>query len=69
MGRLQLAVQAGKGGKSRLTMIPQKLAPGLAAHRERLRILHAKNREANAPRKRARLNVPGESAPALISRQ
>ena len=47
--RLQLAVQAGKGGKSRLTMIPQKLAPALAAHRERLRILHAKDREANLP--------------------
>ena len=49
LGRLQLAVQAGKGGKSRLTMIPRKLAPALAAHRERLRLLHAKDREANLP--------------------
>jgi site-specific recombinase XerD len=47
--RLQLAVQAGKGGKSRLTMIPQKLAPALKAHRERLRALHAQDREANLP--------------------
>lgn len=47
--RLQLAVQAGKGDKSRLTMIPQKLAPALGAHRERLRALHAQDRAANLP--------------------
>ena len=47
--RLQLAVQFGKGGKSRLTMIPPKLEPALRAHRERLRLLHAKDREANLP--------------------
>ena len=47
--RLQLAVQFGKGGKSRLTMIPQKLEPALRAHRERLRNLYAKDREANLP--------------------
>lgn len=47
--RLQLAVQFGKGGKSRLTMIPQKLEPALRAHRERLRELHAKDREAGLP--------------------
>ena len=47
--RLQLAVQFGKGGKSRLTMIPQKLEPALRAHRERLRNLHTKDREANLP--------------------
>src|ERR1035437_6931580 len=35
--RLQLAIQFGKGGKSRLTMIPPKLEPALRAHRERLR--------------------------------
>ncbi len=47
--RLQLAVQFGKGGKSRLTMIPAKLEPALRAHRERLRNLHTKDREANLP--------------------
>ena len=45
--RLQLAVQFGKGSKSRLTMIPPKLEPELRAHRERLRTLYAKDREAN----------------------
>lgn len=47
--RLQLAVQFGKGNKSRLTMIPPKLEPALRAHRERLRNLYAKDREANLP--------------------
>jgi len=47
--RLQLAVQFGKGGKSRLTMIPAKLEPALRAHRERLRNLYARDREANLP--------------------
>ncbi len=47
--RLQLAVQFGKGNKSRLTMIPPKLVPALTAHRERLRELHKKDREANLP--------------------
>lgn len=44
--RLQLAIQFGKGNKSRLTMIPSKLAPALKAHRERLRALHARDRAA-----------------------
>jgi integron integrase len=47
--RLQLSVQFGKGGKSRVTMIPPKLEPALRAHRERLRKLHAKDRAANLP--------------------
>lgn len=47
--RLQLAVQFGKGNKSRLTMIPPKLVPALTAHRERLRELHKKDREASLP--------------------
>jgi len=47
--RLQLAVQSGKGGKSRLTMISKKLEPALRAHRKRLRTLHAKDRKANLP--------------------
>lgn len=47
--RLQLAVQFGKGGKSRTTMIPPQLEPALRAHRERLRALHAKDRAAGLP--------------------
>ena len=47
--RLQLAIQFGKGNKSRLTMIPAKLAPALRAHRERLRGLHAQDRAAALP--------------------
>ncbi len=47
--RLQLAVQFGKGNKSRLTMMPPKLVPALTAHRERLREPHKKDREANLP--------------------
>lgn len=49
LDRLQLAVQFGKGGKSRLTMIPPKLEPVLRTHRERLRELHRKDREAGLP--------------------
>ncbi len=44
--RLQLAVRAGKGNKDRLTMIPRSLAGPLREHRERLRELHGKDREA-----------------------
>lgn len=47
--RLQLLVRAGKGNKDRLTMIPRSLAGQLAEHRERLRGLHAKDREAGQP--------------------
>lgn len=46
LDRLQLSVQFGKGSKSRLTMIPPKLEPALRAHRERLRELHKRDREA-----------------------
>ena len=49
LARLQLAVRAGKGNKDRLTMIPRSLAGRLAEHRERLRGLHAKDREAGLP--------------------
>ena len=47
--RLQLAVRAGKGNKDRLTMIPRSLAGPLREHRERLRELHGKDREAGLP--------------------
>ncbi len=47
--RFQLAVQFGKGTKSRLTMIPPKLEPALRAHRERMRELHKQDRAAGLP--------------------
>jgi len=47
--RLQLAVRAGKGNKDRLTMIPRSLAAQLREHRERLRGLHEKDRDAGLP--------------------
>jgi integrase len=47
--RRQIIVRAGKGGKDRVTMIPEVLMERLLAHRERLRGLHAEDREANAP--------------------
>ena len=47
--RLQLAVQFGKGSKSRLTMIPSKLEPLLRAHRERIREVHKRDRAAGLP--------------------
>lgn len=47
--RLQLAVRAGKGNKDRLTMIPRSLTAQLKEHRERLRGLHEKDRDAGLP--------------------
>lgn len=47
--RLQLSVQFGKGSKSRYTMIPPQLVEPLRTHRERLRVLHEKDREAGLP--------------------
>lgn len=47
--RLQMAIQFGKGRKSRYTMIPPQLVPDLKAHRERLRALYRKDREAGLP--------------------
>lgn len=47
--RLQMSIQFGKGGKSRYTMIPPQLLPELKAHRERLRALYRKDREAGLP--------------------
>ncbi len=47
--RRQLIVRAGKGGKDRVTMVPESLLEQLLTHRERLRGLHAEDRQANAP--------------------
>ena len=44
--RLQLAVRAGKGNKDRLTMVPRALEGRLREHRERLRELYRRDREA-----------------------
>ncbi|HMP71912.1 MAG TPA: integron integrase [Kiritimatiellia bacterium] len=49
LDRLQLAVQFGKGGKSRLTMIPSTLEPALRSHRKQLRDLYKRDREAGLP--------------------
>jgi site-specific recombinase XerD len=47
--RGQLVVRAGKGGKDRVTVLPDMLREKLRAHRERLRGLHAADREADVP--------------------
>jgi len=44
--RLQSAVRAGKGNKDRQTMISRSLAAQVKEHRERLRGLHEKYRDA-----------------------
>ena len=38
--RRELAVRDGKGGKDRMTMVPQSLVPGLQEHLEQVRQLH-----------------------------
>jgi integron integrase len=47
--RRQLTIRAGKGGKDRMTVVPDVLVERLLAHRERLRNIHAQDREAGAP--------------------
>ena len=47
--RGQLVVRAGKGGKDRVTVLPDLLREKLRAHRERLRGLHAADRGADVP--------------------
>jgi len=47
--RQQLVIRAGKGGKDRITVLPEVLLERLQAHRERLRILHTEDLEAGAP--------------------
>ncbi len=49
LDRLQLVVRAGKGDKDRVTVLPEQLLEKLAAHRERLRRLHARDRERGLP--------------------
>jgi integron integrase len=47
--RRQLTIRAGKGGKDRVTVVPDVLVERLLAHRERLRNIHAQDQEAGAP--------------------
>ena len=47
--RRQLVVRAGKGGKDRVTVLPNVLVERLQQHRERLRRLHAEDQAAEAP--------------------
>jgi integron integrase len=45
----QLFVRSGKGGKDRVTMVPERLIERLLQHRERLEQLHAEDRKEDAP--------------------
>ncbi|MDD5141647.1 MAG: integron integrase [Verrucomicrobiales bacterium] len=47
--RRQLIVRAGKGGKDRVTVLPESLVEPLLAHRERLQGLHAQDRVRDWP--------------------
>jgi integron integrase len=47
--RHQIMVRAGKGGKDRVTVLPELLVERLLAHRERLRRLQAEDRQAELP--------------------
>jgi integron integrase len=47
--RRQLFVRSGKGGKDRVTMVPERLVERLLQHRERLEQLHAEDRKEDAP--------------------
>ena len=47
--RRQLVVRAGKGGKDRITVLPEVLVERLLAHRERLRVVHDQDRQASLP--------------------
>jgi integron integrase len=47
--RRQLVIRAGKGGKDRVTVLPDVLVERLLSHRDRLKKLHAEDREAEAP--------------------
>ena len=49
IARQQLQVYDGKGAKHRLTVLPAKVVPALAAHIERLRRLFAEDRAAGLP--------------------
>jgi integron integrase len=47
--RAQITVRSGKGDKDRITVLPESLTGQLRAHRESLRALYAKDRQAGLP--------------------
>lgn len=47
--RRQLTVYAGKGGKHRVTVLPEKLTGSLRTHLQRLQALHAEDRATDLP--------------------
>ena len=47
--RRQLVIRAGKGGKDRVTVLPETLVERLLAHREKLQGIYAEDRQADAP--------------------
>jgi integron integrase len=49
LDRRQLVIRQGKGGKDRVTVLPESLVERLLAHVEKLRGLHAQDREAGWP--------------------
>lgn len=49
MARGQISVYSGKGGKDRITVLPDILVPRLETHFEKLREIFAKDRAAGAP--------------------
>jgi integron integrase len=49
LDRRQLIVRSGKGGKDRVTVLPESLVDRLRAHRERLRKLHTDDQRDNVP--------------------
>src|SRR5260370_30598249 len=49
LDRRQLIIRHGKGGKDRVTVLPDALGERLLADLERLRVLHAQDRQAGWP--------------------
>ena len=47
--RLQVLVRSGKGGKDRVTVLPESLVDRLRSHRERLRELYAEDQRDGVP--------------------
>ena len=46
--RLEIRVRRGKGGKDRVTVLPESARDGLIAHLERVRALHVRDRDTGA---------------------
>lgn len=59
-GRGEIVVRDAKGGRQRVTMLPRRLGPGLAAHLERVKAMHERDR---------RTGAGGASLPGALSRK